>query len=226
MLENCRPKVPAESRVEVPTPRVNRRLVVPPREPVNRNVPPARTKLEAALVEAPRPLAWPPLATRATVSTPPLMTVAPVWTLSPDSVRVPVAVDARTTCIAPARRWETVTLRAVSKVRLPDPTVNVGMKLGLKRLSPPEGKSPLKVRELIDQLEFRTTSVAVVPAEKNTTSAVPSFVGAAPPTQLAPLFQSFVAAPVQVWAEAAPAATASTAAAASPICHVMKCPCR
>ena len=67
---------PEASSVAPLVPAVNCRSVVPV-PPVYRSEPPLITRLAAALVEAPMPLATPPLASVATPSTPPLIVVIP-----------------------------------------------------------------------------------------------------------------------------------------------------
>ena len=65
------------SRVPPPGPRVKSRLEMAVPVPVSRRVPPSRTRLAAALDDAPMGLLDPPLPSSGTASTPPLIVVGP-----------------------------------------------------------------------------------------------------------------------------------------------------
>ena len=67
-------------------------LSVPAVAPVYCNVPPPSTKFVAALVAAPRFPATPPLPIVATLNTPALIVVTPVYKFVPDNVNVPLPI--------------------------------------------------------------------------------------------------------------------------------------
>ena len=70
-------------------PSVNWRSVLAP-VPVYCSVPPLITRFAAAFVDWPMPLATPPLASVAALSTPPLIVVMPEYVLAPVTAKVPV----------------------------------------------------------------------------------------------------------------------------------------
>jgi hypothetical protein len=85
-LENSSAPVPDASIVPEFGPTVNRRSVTAP-APVYRSAPPFRTRFAAALLEAPSALAMPPFFMSATLSTPPMIVVAPVYPLPPAALK-------------------------------------------------------------------------------------------------------------------------------------------